>query len=112
MPDAIALYGSTRPGESEHYVVSSIPGRWTTGYVRGYLVTLDWGPAAGLDGFVKAEDGNRVEVAVLQSDSLAKHLSQIDKFEGDGYRREPIEVEIEGGEITKAEIYVIITDDI
>ena len=104
------MYGDTRPGERDHYVVARISGSWTVGAVRGYGVVLDWGPAAGLAGFVPARDGQSIPVSVLISDKLEQNLRQVDEYEGPGFRREVIAVETEGA-VIDAYIYVSVTDE-
>lgn len=108
--EALAVYGTLAPGESNHWVVSSIAGAWVQGTVRGYVFDLTWGPAEGYPGFIPAADGNRVAVWVLRSDQLPKRWRQIDDFEGDGYVRQPIDVTLDDGEIIDAQIYVALTD--
>ncbi len=107
--EALALYDDTCPGGRDHYVVSKIPGTWVQGTVRGYTVFLDWGPAAGLIGFVPDDDGQEVSVWVITTDDLERHLRSIDDYEGPGYRRQQVSVFV-GDDVIKADIYVSVTD--
>lgn len=103
--DALAIYGSLRPGEPNHWVVKSLGGEWLTGAVRGWRFELSWGPAQGYDGFIANEAGNEVAVDVLVSDRLAKHWHEVDDFEGPGYQRVPINVVLDDGREITAQIY-------
>jgi len=101
----IALYGTLRPGEENHYVVRSIPGDWLHGTVRGWRYDITWGPADGYPGISLDSDGPEVAVTVLASDVLDRHLDAIDDFEGPGYRRVMTEVTLLDGQRHQAWIY-------
>ena len=107
---ALAVYGSLAPGESNHWVVSRIRGEWQRGVVRGYIFELTWGPAEGYQGFIADDDGSAVVVSVLRSLELHKKWREIDDFEGPGYERRPIVVELDDGSEVEAQIYVALTD--
>ncbi len=89
---ALAVYGTLRPGELNHFVVKQIPGRWVEATVRGYLYEITWGPAEGYPGVSLDDSGHLVPVSVLVSDELSKHIWQVDRFEGDGYERRSVPV--------------------
>lgn len=107
---ALAVYGSLRPGEPNHWVVRSIPGEWRQGTVRGWTFEITWGPAEGYDGFLPDDDGSVSEVDVLISDALSKRWREIDDFEGPGYERRMIEVTLDDATTIDAEIYVALTE--
>lgn len=110
-PDtALAAYGSLRPGEPNHWVVSRIPGTWLPGTVRGWAFELTFGPAEGYDGFVPDDAGSDVEVDVLIGPDVAKRWREVDDFEGPGYERRPIEVTLADGATMSASIYVALTE--
>lgn len=98
------------PGGENHWVVSKIRGEWTSGTVRGWVFEIGWGPAEGWLGFIPDPEGQDVRVHVLLADALSKHWSQIDDFEGDGYRRVEIDVTIEDGSTRRAQIYEALPD--
>ena len=101
----LALYGILRPGGSHHYEVRSIPGTWTTGTVRGWTYQITWGPAEGYDGITLSTDGPPVEVDILESDELDRHLARLDDFEGPGYRRVTAPASLADGSVVDVEIF-------
>ena len=107
---ALAVYGTLAPGASNHWVVSRIAGEWVTGTIRGYTFDITWGPADGYEGFLPDPDGGTVELAVLLSDQLDTKWREIDEFEGPGYERRVLPVELESGHQIDAHIYVALTD--
>lgn len=83
----LAVYGTLAPGRSNHHVVAPYGGTWTTGRVRGDLVQLGWGAAAGYPALRVRADGPWVRVHVLESTRLPAAWPDIDAFEGREYRR-------------------------
>lgn len=106
-PAHLATYGTLRPGEENHWVVRNIPGTWAEGSVRGWSYTLGFGPAEGYPGFTADAAGPPVAVSVLTTgaDTLAKHWRDIDDFEGPGYRRIEVDVDLDDGQQRRAWIY-------
>lgn len=107
---ALAVYGSLAPGESNHWVVSRIAGDWVSGTIRGYTFDVTWGPADGYEGFLPDPNGGQVELAVLLSDQLEQKWREIDDFEGLGYERRLLPVQLSDGRTVDAHIYVALTD--
>lgn len=108
--EALAVYGSLAPGESNHWVVNRIRGDWITGTVRGHCFEITWGPAEGYQGFIPDPDGSAVSVSVLLSAELGTKWREIDEFEGEGYERSLIEVVLDDGTHRQAHIYVALTE--
>ena len=111
-PTALAMYGTLRPGEPNHWVVRSIAGTWTEGTIRGWAFDVTWGAAAGCPGLVLDPEGPLVEVSVLRSDRLPSHLQEIDDFEGPGYRRVETDVALTDGTVITAAVYEAIQDNV
>lgn len=107
----LAVYGTLRPGEQNHYLVRGIAGEWSEGTVRGYLFEVTWGMAEGYPGVAFADDGADVPVAVLESDRLPKHWHELDEFEGPGYRRIEVTVTRADGSTVQASAYEPLTDN-
>lgn len=83
----LAVYGSLRPGGSNHHVVADLDGWWTSGTVRGELLDHGWGSYRGYLGIVLDPDGPEVPVEVLESQALVNNWQRLDDFEGPGYQR-------------------------
>jgi len=110
--DALAVYGRLSPGEPNHWVVSRIRGDWVRGTVQGYQFEITWGPAEGYDGFIPDADGAAVQVHVLfaESDELDRHWRAADEFQGQGYERQTIDVQLDDGSQCQATMYVALTE--
>lgn len=109
--ERLAVYGSLAPGRSNHHVLAPFGGTWTRGRVRGDLVELGWGAAAGYPALRLRDDGPWVLVHVLESTRLPGAWSGVDAFEGSEYRRVLAPVYAETGDakriITVANLYEI-----
>ncbi len=108
---ALAIYGTLRPGEPNHWVVRSIDGQWLEGTIRGWLFEVTWGAAEGYPGVVLDPEGRLVDVSVLCSPKLPNHLNEIDDFEGPGYRRVETDVSLADGSTVRAYVYEAIQDN-
>ncbi|MDH4279096.1 MAG: gamma-glutamylcyclotransferase [Acidimicrobiia bacterium] len=115
--NALAFYGTLRPGESNHRLVRDIPGKWVEGVIRGYVFEVTWSSYEGYPGFVPDPDGHRIPVSVLVSDEWDRHVAKVDEFEGAGYERRPITVfgvdgdGADGDEVIgEAAVYEFLTD--
>jgi gamma-glutamylcyclotransferase (GGCT)/AIG2-like uncharacterized protein YtfP len=91
---ALAVYGRLAPGKENYGQIGMIAGRWRLGAVRGHLAPKGWGAALGYPGLVLDPDGQTVEVQVFESDDLPAHWERLDEFEGPGYRRVPVTVDL------------------
>lgn len=78
----LALYGTLRPGESNHQLIEDISGHWIKGETRGGLSERNSYPI-----FVWSSSGEPVKVEILVSTKLPEELPRIDEFEGSDYER-------------------------
>lgn len=92
-------------GGGTHHEVGGIAGAWRRGTVRGWVYEITWGPAEGWEGLTLDDTGSRVEVDVIESDVLDRHLDRIDRSQGAGYRRVTTAVLLDDGSTEMAEIY-------
>jgi gamma-glutamylcyclotransferase (GGCT)/AIG2-like uncharacterized protein YtfP len=83
----LATYGTLVPGRPNHRVVAPLGGEWTEGLIEGDLLSLGWGAELGYPGFRPRAGGDAVAVWVLTAPSLAGAWPELDRFEGEGYRR-------------------------
>ena len=102
----LAVYGTLRPGQPNHHVLAEIPGRWFEGHVHGRLIAEGWGAALGSPGLVLDHAAPAVQVWVLESADLPRHWSSLDGFEGPGYSRTEVTVQVDNAELS-AFIYVL-----
>ena len=102
----LATYGSLVPGGPNHGQLSELSGRWLSGRVRGVLAEQGWGADLGYPGLKLDEAGDSLDVQVFESADLVHHWERLDAFEGDGYRRTPVEVATAEG-VVVAFIYVL-----
>jgi gamma-glutamylcyclotransferase (GGCT)/AIG2-like uncharacterized protein YtfP len=84
---ALATYGTLAPGRPNHHVVAPLGGEWTEGLIEGDLLSLGWGAELGYPGFRPRAGGDAVAVWVLTASRLAVSWPELDRFEGEGYRR-------------------------
>jgi gamma-glutamylcyclotransferase (GGCT)/AIG2-like uncharacterized protein YtfP len=94
----LAVYGTLRPGESNHAMLDGVPGMWAEGTVQGVRFMAKGYPA------FRPGDG-QVPVSVLTSPQLPEHWARLDEFEGDDYRRILVPVTLAGGAIVVANLY-------
>lgn len=98
---ALATYGTLVPGGPNHHVVAPLGGEWTEGLIEGELITAGWGADLGYPGFRPRAGGEAVAVWVLRAPLLAGAWPELDRFEGEGYRRILVPVfgtEVGGGQ--------------
>lgn len=105
----LATYGTLGPGRSNHHEVAGIAGRWLTGTVTGHLHPQGWGAVLGYPALVLDPAGPAVVVHVLESADLPAHWARLDAFEGPGYRRVPVTVTTDEGDVV-ASLYELADD--
>lgn len=106
----LAVYGTLRPGEENHWLVRSVSGVWRDGLLTGWVYVVGWGRYEGYPGLTLHPEGNRVPVAVLTSETLDRHWDELDEFEGPGYRRVRTPVDLDDGSTVTAWVYEVDPD--
>src|SRR4030081_1566929 len=94
----LAVYGTLRPGESNHHLLDDVPGTWVEGTVQGVRFV-----ANGYLAFILG--AGDVRVSVLTSDALPSHWARLDDFEGADYRRILVSVRLSSGAPLIANLY-------
>jgi gamma-glutamylcyclotransferase (GGCT)/AIG2-like uncharacterized protein YtfP len=105
MRERLFVYGTLAPGRPNEHVLSGIAGAWEKGCVRGNLLQAGWGADQGYPGVVLDPSAKLVEGFMLTSDQLSQEWARLDEFEGDGYERVLVQVELETGGLVQAHIY-------
>lgn len=87
--------------------MAAIGGEWTGATIRGRLVESGWGAEIGFPGLVIDEDGKSIAGYVFTSTNFEAHWSQLDRFEGDEYRRLKTSVVLDNGSVVDAFVYTL-----
>lgn len=104
---SLFVYGTLGPGRPNAHVLENIGGTWQEGSVGGHLLNKGWGAEMGYPGIVLDDNGGRVEGFIFFSDNLADNWHQLDTFEGDEYRRVPVEITTHAGDVVSSWIYML-----
>jgi gamma-glutamylcyclotransferase (GGCT)/AIG2-like uncharacterized protein YtfP len=106
----LATYGTLAPGRPNHHVVAPFGGEWTEGLMEGDLLPVGWGADLGYPGFRPRVGGDAVAVWVLEAPLLAGAWLDLDRFEGEGYRRILVPVfakEIGSGQASERRLHTV-----
>lgn len=93
-------YGTLAPGQSDHQLLSDLPGQWEECVIRGSvhldqeLCAYSWSPT-----------GAEHKANLFMSQDLPMNWQRIDKFEGARYKRRLVPAEMQSG-VTVAHAYV------
>ena len=101
------VYGTLAPGRPNEHILRPLEGSWSKGWVRGYLHEKGWGAALGYPAIVLDPGGDKVEGLLFQSDRLADFWKELDDFEGEGYERRRVQVELSDKTQWDAYIYTL-----
>ncbi|KQN51906.1 hypothetical protein ASE93_01735 [Serratia sp. Leaf50] len=104
---SLFVYGTLGPNRPNAHILERIGGTWQEGYVLGTLLNKGWGADMGYPGIVLNNSGEQVNGYIFTSNHLAEHWDILDKFEGDGYERVPVEVMTQDGSVVLASIYTV-----
>lgn len=103
---SLATYGTLAPGRLNHHQLAGLNGVWERGTVRGRLLDAGWGAAEGYPGLILDPAGDRVEVHLFTSADLPDHWARLDAFEGAGYTRRTVAVDV-AGDKRAAQLYTL-----
>lgn len=107
MMQRLFVYGTLAPGRANHKVMEDISGDWQAATLRGILHQEGWGIEMGYPGIIPTKEGDKVEGFVFSSTDLGDHWSRLDEFEGEGYERVSVTVNISGGHNVEAYVYAL-----
>ncbi|RFM36993.1 gamma-glutamylcyclotransferase family protein [Chitinophaga silvisoli] len=98
------VYGTLRPNEENAHILEAIGGTFKKGFIYGTHYTSGFGPGKEYPGVVLSGTG-KIPGYIFYSDQLANSWTALDEFEGEGYYRVSVEVQLEDGTTTTAYIY-------
>ena len=101
------VYGTLAPNQPNAHILAPIPGSWQLATIRGTLLPNGWGAALGFPAVIPNPAGEIVTGLVFSSEDLDAHWPRIDAFEGDGYQRIKVPVELANGDILTAFVYAL-----
>lgn len=87
-------------------MLAEIGGSWLSGSVRGRLGDVGWGAEMGYPAIRLDPNAEVVRGHVFESENLADHWDELDALEGAEYERVLTRVELTGGTVIDAYIYV------
>ena len=107
MIERLFVYGTLGPDRPNEHLLTAIGGSWKTATVTGTLRNEGWGAELGYPGIDLDENGEEVKGFLFVSQNLSAHWADLDKFEGDAYKRVLTKVEVEDGSVVDAYIYTL-----
>lgn len=98
------VYGTLRPHEENAHILEAIGGTFKKGFIFGTHYTSGFGPGKTYPGVVLSGT-DKVPGYIFYSDNLATSWPALDEFEGEGYYRVTVTVQLEEGATETAYIY-------
>jgi gamma-glutamylcyclotransferase (GGCT)/AIG2-like uncharacterized protein YtfP len=103
--ERLVIYGTLAPGKENHDVIEDLSGEYSDCAIHGRIKEVD-----GLPYFTWAPSGGSLGAQLFSSKQLPDKWDDLDRFEGDGYKRRLIPAATDGG-LTVASIYLSTADD-
>ncbi|MGK7890034.1 MAG: gamma-glutamylcyclotransferase [Leptolyngbyaceae cyanobacterium] len=104
---SLAVYGTLAPGAANAAVMATISGQWQPGQVRGHRYANSAGAAIGYPGLVWDMAASLQTVQLFRSPDLPNHWPRLDEFEGEGYVRILVPVEMPESRADATEIQLM-----
>ena len=105
------VYGTLVPGQANHKVLEPLQGSWEAATLRGILLQEGWGAAMGCPGIIPTEEGEDVKGFVFSSEHLQDYWPKLDEFEGEGYDRTLVKIQVPGKGDVEAYVYALKQDE-
>ena len=103
--ERLVIYGTLAPGKPNHNVIEDLSGDYRDCSVHGRISEVD-----GLPYFTWAPSEASLGAQLFSSRQLPDKWDDLDRFEGDGYKRRLIPAAVDDG-LTVASIYMSTADD-
>ena len=107
MIERLFVYGTLGPNRPNEHILKNIGGTFENASVKGILYEKGWGAEMGYPGIRLNTNGIIVKGFLFSSDKINKHWSELDKFEGEAYKRILTKVELKNKTFVDAFIYVL-----
>lgn len=105
--DKLFVYGTLKPGFSNHYILENIGGTCFEASLFGYQFDNEWERKTGYPGLMKGSLNSKIEGFVFISDNLTNNLMVLDDFETEAYIRKIVPVHLKNNTIVDAFVYLI-----
>lgn len=99
------VYGTLAPGQPNEDKLAHLSGSWEAASVRGRVIDLGWGSAAGYPGILLDDSADEVNGFFFSSSELRDAWAVLDDFEGSEYLRVLTTVRLRSGAEQQAYIY-------
>lgn len=100
------VYGTLAPGRSNEHILAELTGDWQPASTRGVLLPDGCAISYGFPTLILDDpDAGEVEGLLFTSVDLPAFWPDLDRFEGDGYRRVIATITTAAGERLKAYTY-------
>lgn len=109
-PNKLFAYGTLLPNRSNEHWLKNIGGTFTPAKIRAKILPDGWGLASGYPAILVDDGQGWVDGMVFESADLPNHWQALDDFEGAGYRRELVTVQV-ADEQVQAWAYVLNVSD-
>ncbi len=108
MTQYLFVYGTLGPGRPNEHILSAVEGTWEDASVNGHLKPQGWGAEMGYPGISALDDtGDEIKGYILHSDKLNYHWNELDRFEGEEYKRVLTKVKTKDKVTVEAYIYIL-----
>lgn len=107
MPNALFVYGTLQPGQSNEHVLKNLNGKFEKATLSGFTFDRIWEQQSGYPGLIKAKPTNKVSGFLFTAVNLSKHWHILDSFETEMYQRIETSVTLEDNSKALAFVYII-----
>lgn len=101
------VYGTLKPGCSNHYILEQIGGNSIEAKLYGYQFDENWERKTGYPGLIKGDVNAEIEGFLFISENLTKSWSILDEFETEAYSRIIVPIAIENNTAVNGFVYII-----
>ncbi|WP_439131974.1 gamma-glutamylcyclotransferase family protein [Polaribacter sp.] len=108
--DKLFVYGTLKPGCSNHHILQNIGGDCIKATLFGFEFDKDWEKQTGYPGLIKSNFDAKVEGFLFVSENLKRNWEVLDGFETEAYTRKIVPITIKNNQKVNGFVYVINTN--